>query len=84
MEGTVKTMAITKIKTVGVAILIALLIGTTAVVAVKEIQKRSIPDTRAAKEVPAVIPTQTKKPDTGKSTAQVGISSKGKKSSSTK
>ena len=43
MEGALKTMAIAKIKMAGMGILIALLIGTTGVVAVKEIQKRKAP-----------------------------------------
>ena len=81
MEGALKTMAIAKIKTVGIGIIVALLIGTTGVVAVKEVQKNHVPDTR---EVSVAIPVQSKKPDTGKSTDQTGISSKETKSSSTK
>ncbi len=43
MEGALKTMAIAKIKMAGIGILVALLIGTTGVVLVTEIQKRQPP-----------------------------------------
>ena len=43
MEGALKTMAISKIKAAAIGILIALLIGTTGVVVVREIQKRQVP-----------------------------------------
>ena len=66
MEGALKTMAITKIKTAGLGILIALLIGTSAVVAVKEIQKRQ---NSGASDKPDIVasPAKQKVPDQPKS-----------------
>ena len=57
MEGALKTMAIAKIKTAGIGILIALLIGTTCIVAVNEIQKRQAP---GASKKPGIVVSPAK------------------------
>ena len=57
MEGALKTMAITKIKKAGIGILIALLIGTTGIVAVIEIQKRQA---TGASENPDIVASPAK------------------------
>ena len=50
MEGALKTMAIAKIKMAGIGILVALLIGTTGVVVVRQIQKKQAPGTSEKSE----------------------------------
>ncbi len=57
MEGALKAMAIAKIKMAGTGILIALLIGTTGVMAVREIQKRQTQD---AIETPDILASPAK------------------------
>ncbi len=57
MEGALKTMFIAKIKTAGIWILVTLLIGTTAVVAVKGIQKKQ---NLVTNEKPGIVYTTDK------------------------
>ena len=57
MEGALKTMFIAKIKTAGIWILLTLLIGTTAVVAVKGIQKKQ---NLVTNEKPGIVYTTDK------------------------